>query len=87
MLSTRGISYEGDVLDLAVEDRIVDKSGSWFSYGDTRLGQGRDKARTFLEENPEMVEEIKQQVLVKRGFAGKAEEPPANEEEAKESDE
>jgi len=87
MLSTRGISYEGDVLDLAVEDRIVDKSGSWFSYGDTRLGQGRDKARTFLEENPEMVEEIKQQVLVKRGFAGKAEASTKEEEEANESDE
>ena len=70
MLSTRGISIEGDVLDLAVEDRIVDKSGSWFSYGETRLGQGRDKARIHLEENPELLEEIKQKVLVKRGFAG-----------------
>ncbi len=73
MLSTCGICYSGDVLDLAVEDRIVDKSGSWFSYGDTRLGQGRDKARLFLEESPEMLEEIKQKVLVARGFGGKPE--------------
>ncbi len=67
MLNTRGISFEGDVLDLAAEDRIVDKSGSWFSYGETRLGQGRDKARTYLEENPDVLEEIKQKVLAKRG--------------------
>ena len=69
MLSTCGISMEGDVLDLAVEDRIVDKSGSWFSYGETRLGQGRDKARAYLEENPDLLEELKQKVLVKRGIA------------------
>ncbi|MGH7127607.1 MAG: recombinase RecA, partial [Planctomycetaceae bacterium] len=69
MLNTRGISYEGDVLDLAAEDRIVDKSGSWFSYGETRLGQGREKARTYLEENPELTEQLRQQVLIKRGYA------------------
>ena len=43
MLGHRGISMEGDVLDLAVEDRVVDRSGTWFSFGETRLGQGRDK--------------------------------------------
>ena len=67
MLNTRGISLEGDVLDLAVEDRIVEKSGSWFSYGETRLGQGRDKARAYLEENPDVLEELKEKVLEKRG--------------------
>ncbi len=80
MLNTRGISLEGDVLDLAVEDRIVDKSGSWFSYGETRLGQGRDKARTFLEENPDLLEELKEKVLVKRGFGTNVESPAAAEE-------
>lgn len=69
MLGRCGISYHGDVLDLAVEDRIVQKSGAWFSYGDVRLGQGRDKARLFLEENPDMTEEIRQKVLAARGFA------------------
>jgi recombination protein RecA len=69
MLARCGISYEGDVLDLAVEDRIVQKSGAWFSYGETRLGQGRDKARLLLEETPELTEEIRQKVLTARGFA------------------
>ncbi|MEX0701635.1 MAG: recombinase RecA [Planctomycetales bacterium] len=69
LLGERGISTEGDVLDLAVEDRIVDKSGAWFSYGETRLGQGRDKARAHLEENPELVAEIRQKVLIARGYA------------------
>jgi len=63
MLGTRGISMEGDVLDMATDNKIVQKSGSWFSYGETRLGQGRDKARTVLEETPELLEEIKQKVL------------------------
>jgi recombination protein RecA len=80
MLSTRGISLEGDVLDLAVADRIVEKSGSWFSYGKTRLGQGRDRARTTLEENPEMLAEIRDKVLVARGHSPK--QAPAPEAEA-----
>ncbi len=67
MLVKSGISLEGDVLDMATEDRIVSKSGSWFAYGDTRLGQGRDKARTFLEENPQILDEIRTKVLEKRG--------------------
>ena len=83
MLSYCGISYEGDILDLAVEDRIVDKSGSWFSYGDTRLGQGRDKARTFFEENPDLVEQIKQKILAARGIT----DPPADESNGQESSE
>ena len=52
MLVEDGISLEGDVIDLAIEDKLLDRSGTWLSYGDVRLGQGRDKARTFLEENP-----------------------------------
>ena len=67
MLSKCGISYEADLLDLAAEDRIIDKSGSWFSYGKTRLGQGREKARTYLEENPDVTKEIREKVLVARG--------------------
>jgi recombination protein RecA len=63
MLSTRGISYEADLLDLAAIHNVIDRSGTWFSYGKTRLGQGRDKARVFLEENPDMCEEIKVKIL------------------------
>lgn len=63
MLSTRGISYEGDVLDLATIARIVDRSGSWFTYGDAKLGQGREKARAYLEEHPETTNEIRDKLL------------------------
>jgi recombination protein RecA len=69
MLSRKGICLEGDIIDLAVEDRIVQKAGSWFSYGEVRLGQGRDKARLSLEENPELTEEIRVKVLHARGFS------------------
>ena len=63
MLGRCGISLEGDVLDLATEERIVQKSGAWFNYGDLRLGQGRDKARQFLEENRKTLDEIRRKVL------------------------
>ncbi len=69
MLYERGISYEGDVLDLAVQEGFVQKSGSWFSYGKTRLGQGREKARAYLEEHPELVGELREKILAARGFA------------------
>lgn len=69
MLNRRGISFEGDIVDLAVEDRIIQKAGSWFSYGEVRLGQGRDKARVHLEENPELTEEIRVKILHARGFS------------------
>lgn len=69
IMFNEGISITGDLLDLAVEDGIVDKSGSWFSYGETRLGQGRENSKQILAENPEMFEEIKQKVLVARGVA------------------
>jgi recombination protein RecA len=63
MLSDRGISISGDILDLAAAQRVVDRSGSWFTYGEHRLGQGREKARAFLDEHPEMMEEIRGKVL------------------------
>ncbi len=71
MLGTRGISLEGDVIDLAVEDHVIDRSGTWLSFGDVRLGQGREKARAFLEENPEMLAKIKEKVLERRGHGAK----------------
>ncbi len=68
MMHSNGISYEGDVLDLAVEKKVVVRSGAWFRYGDVQLGQGKEKARVFLLENPEITEEIKQKVLVAQGL-------------------
>lgn len=58
-----GISYEGDLLDLAVEHEIVDKQGAWFSYGSVRLGQGRENSKHFLIENKDVTEEIRSAVL------------------------
>jgi len=58
-----GISYEGDILDLALKGDIIEKTGAWYSYGDTRIGQGRENAKNYLKENPEeknkMVQEVK----------------------------
>jgi len=65
-----GISISGDLLDLAVEDEIVKKSGAWFSYGEVRLGQGRETAKAFLRENTDLFEEIRNGVREKRGLVG-----------------
>ncbi len=58
ILYGEGISLTGELLDLGVEYRMVQKSGSWYSYGETRIGQGREAARTFLKENPEIADGI-----------------------------
>ena len=63
-----GISASGDLLDLAVSDEIIAKAGAWFSYGEIRVGQGRENAKLFLRENPDLFAEIKQAVLTKRGL-------------------
>ncbi|MHC4992088.1 MAG: recombinase RecA [Planctomycetota bacterium] len=78
-----GISTSGDLLDMAVADNVVDKSGAWFSYGQVRLGQGRENAKKFLRENADLFGEIHRGVLVKRGIVeatpplepGQADEP------------
>ncbi len=62
ILYGRGISFEGDLLDLGVEHGIVAQKGTWFSYGDLQLGQGRERARSFLEENPEVRQRLERDV-------------------------
>lgn len=64
-----GISAEGDILDLAVEQEIVDKSGAWYSYLDERIGQGRENAKQFLADHPEMCSEIENKVRMGFGLA------------------
>jgi recombination protein RecA len=59
----QGISTEGDILDLAVQTKIVQKSGAWFSYGDQRLGQGRENVRQFLRDNPELLQQLRSEVI------------------------
>ena len=63
-----GISTSGDLLDLAVDDEVVAKSGAWFRYGEMQLGQGRENSKRFLSENPDLFEEIRRKVLEKRGL-------------------
>jgi recombination protein RecA len=58
IMYNQGISYEGDILDQAVERKLVDKSGAWFSYQGERLGQGRENAKQFLREHPEITETL-----------------------------
>ena len=65
-----GISKEGELIDLGLEHRMVEKSGSWFSYGDVRLGQGRENAKIFLRENPDLFREIEGRVRKTLGIGG-----------------
>jgi recombination protein RecA len=68
LMHDRGISREGDLIDLAMEDKLIDKSGSWINYGDIRLGQGRENAKQYLRDNPALVEELTRKVLEKRAL-------------------
>ncbi len=68
MMHTNGISYEGDILDLGVAHKIIQRSGSWFKFDATHLGQGKEKARSFLIENPEVCEDIKNKILAAGGY-------------------
>lgn len=63
IMFNEGISITGDLLDMAVEDKVVDKSGAWYSYGEVRLGQGRENSKDFLRDNPELFKEIREGVL------------------------
>jgi recombination protein RecA len=91
LMHDRGISREGDLIDLAIEDKLIEKSGSWINYGEMRLGQGRENAKQYLRDNPALVDEITRKVLEKRGLIvgppagdnGEVAEPPAKPEPAK----
>ena len=65
----KGISREGSIIDMGVEAGIVRKSGSWFTYGDDQLGQGKENVRQFLVDNPELANEIEQKILIALGIA------------------
>jgi recombination protein RecA len=62
ILYGEGISREGEIIDLGVQEGIVQKSGAWYSYGKERIGQGKDNVRQFLKENPQMAQEIERQI-------------------------
>jgi recombination protein RecA len=65
IMYNQGISKEGDLLDLAVQHGVVDKSGAWFAYKDGKIGQGREAAKTYLKENPKVMAEIDKTVRAK----------------------
>lgn len=72
ILYGQGVSREGDLLDLAVTHNVVEKSGSWFSFGGERIGQGRENARAFLKEHPELQARLDAEVRAKLGLPGPA---------------
>ncbi|MEZ6210803.1 MAG: recombinase RecA [Phycisphaerales bacterium] len=83
LMFDEGISWSGDLLDLAVNEKIVDKAGAWFSYGDVRLGQGRENSKQFLRENLDLASEIRRKILVARKVPGYVEKQPEAAVEAK----
>ena len=68
----QGISHEGCLVDLGVQYEIINKSGAWYSYGDERIGQGRENTKTFLKEHKDMAAEIEQKIRAAAGLAGNA---------------
>jgi recombination protein RecA len=85
ILFGEGISKSGDALDLAAEAEVVEKSGAWYTYKGERIGQGRENARTYIKERPEMLAQIEREVLVKKGVVrdGAAAGQPAESADAK----
>ncbi len=73
----KGISREGDVLDLAVAQNVIQKSGAWFAYQDSKIGQGRENAKQFLKEHPDILDTVEKQVRAACGLPGAEQEAPA----------
>ncbi len=81
IMFNQGISREGDILDLATEAGLIDKSGTWFSFEGTRVGQGRENAKRFLRDNPDLFERLQELVYAHAGIKRKipVDDPPASE--------
>jgi recombination protein RecA len=79
IMYNEGISSAGELLDMGVDYGFVDKSGSWYSYGDERIGQGRENAKRFLKENPDVMNQIRDRTLEKAGISASVQ--PADAEE------
>jgi len=72
-----GISREGSILDVAAEMGVISKSGAWYSYGDERLGQGRENVKEYLKEHPEITREVELKIRQALNIAGVKAAPPA----------
>jgi recombination protein RecA len=68
ILYGQGISRSGDIIDLATELNLVEKSGAWFSFGGDRIGQGRENAKTYIEQHPEIMDKLEAMILQKNGI-------------------
>ena len=79
----KGISKEGDILDLAVSINLVNKSGSWFSYNSEKIGQGRENAKAYLTEHPEIMDELEQKIRAHYHIGGEEEAAEENKKDAK----
>ena len=82
----KGISKMGDLLDLGVANEIIAKSGTWFSYKENRIGQGRENSKRFLGENPDIANDIENQLRLKLGLAGTEEATPNKSDKSKKAD-
>ncbi len=69
IMFNQGISRSGDIIDLGVEEQVIEKSGTWFSYGEMRLGQGRENSKKFIDSKPELLQEIEQAIAKKMAEA------------------
>ena len=79
----KGISKEGDILDLAVSINLVNKSGSWFSYNSEKIGQGRENAKAYLTEHPEIMDELEQKIRAHYHIGGEEEAAEENKKDVK----
>jgi recombination protein RecA len=81
-----GISYEGDLVDLGVDNGVIQKSGAWFSFNDVRLGQGRENTKLFLKDNQDLAQEVEKAIREKIGFGGGTVSSSAGDEDAPEGE-
>ena len=75
----KGISREGDVLDLAVAQNVIQKSGAWFAYKENKIGQGRENAKQYLREHPEVLDEVESRVREACGLPAAPDRPEGGE--------
>ncbi len=87
MMHSNGISYEGDILDLGIAHKILEKAGAWFKYNGEMMGQGKEKSRLFLVQNPDVCEEIRNKILEAGDFGEELAVPGAGEEDADDAEE
>jgi len=79
MMHSDGISFEGDVIDMGLEQKLIARTGAWFRYGDLQLGQGKEKTRQYLKDNPQLAQELKEKILAAGGALSAKSSSPADE--------